>query len=136
MKRLIFLTVNEINDSQDSSIPLLAEGSVRWHEDQGNDSRNMLDKCRVINDNASAALDLPSSPSTLCGDASDLVWDDIISCNVSISIGNVGNDKKTSIITHYPVEFQEFLGPWHNEVDEPLVGCFSCVFFLRQSYYR
>ncbi|XP_075478293.1 uncharacterized protein LOC142519230 [Primulina tabacum] len=119
---LFHVELDEINDLQDSSIPLLSEGSVRWHEDQGNDSRNMLDKRRVINDNASAALDLPSSPSTLCEDASDSVWDDIISCNVSISTGNVGNDKKTSIITHYPVEFQEFLGPWNNELDESLLA--------------
>ncbi|KZV48481.1 hypothetical protein F511_18287 [Dorcoceras hygrometricum] len=114
--------LDEIYDSQDTSIPLLEGGSVRWHEGQGNDSRNMLDQCRMKNDSDSAVLDLPSSPSTLCEHASDSIWDDIISCSVSVSIGNVVNNKETGIIPHSPVEFQESLGPWNNEVDDSLLA--------------
>lgn len=71
------------NDLPDPSIPLLSEASVRWllsprdegHEDQGSDSTNKLDQCRmVVCDDASANLDVISSPSTLRGNASDLFY--------------------------------------------------------------
>ncbi|XP_075487646.1 uncharacterized protein LOC142526885 [Primulina tabacum] len=113
---------NEANYLHDSLIPPLAEGSVTWHDDQGNYSRISLDQSTIRNDNASAALDLSSSPSALCGNATDSVWDDVMSCSVSVSIGNLVNVKKTGIVTHSPAQFLEFSGPWNNEVDESLLA--------------
>ncbi|XP_042033931.1 uncharacterized protein LOC121780400 [Salvia splendens] len=69
-KVTLFDDENVVDDLQDSLIPLPSEASVRWlsspckegAEDQGRDSGNKLEDC---GDDA-LALDLSSSPSTLC----------------------------------------------------------------------
>ncbi|KAK4436632.1 hypothetical protein Salat_0826900 [Sesamum alatum] len=76
----LFYDGNVVSDSQDSSIPLLAEASVRWllspcdegRQDLGSDSEDRLQKCKMVHCNASPTLDLLSSPSTVCGDVSEL----------------------------------------------------------------
>ncbi|KAL7127989.1 hypothetical protein ABFS83_14G285700 [Erythranthe nasuta] len=63
---------------RDPSIPLLAEASVRWLLspcNEGSDCKNKADECRMACDiDSGASLDvIISSPSGLCGNASDFV---------------------------------------------------------------
>ncbi|KAL0402775.1 UNVERIFIED_CONTAM: hypothetical protein Sradi_1918300 [Sesamum radiatum] len=96
---------NVVSDSQDSSIPLPAEASVHWLlspcdegcEDLGSDSENGLQKCQMIHCNASPTLDLLSSPSTVCGDVSEL---GCAICNYSGSggVGDAASKREAGIL--------------------------------------
>ncbi|KAI3459880.1 hypothetical protein Pfo_016543 [Paulownia fortunei] len=119
---------NVTNDLPDISIPLLAEASVRWllspcdegHEDQRSDSINKIDQCKIVCDNASGTLDLLSSPSILCGNASDLLCADS-SYSGSGSVGNAANNMRSRNVILSPrkaTEFQQDLEPSNNNMDE------------------
>lgn len=74
---------NVVDDLQDCLVPLPGEASVRWllspcdegREDQGSDSEMKVGECEMSCGNASLELDLLSSPSILCGNASELGCD-------------------------------------------------------------
>ncbi|KAL0366562.1 UNVERIFIED_CONTAM: hypothetical protein Sradi_3546300 [Sesamum radiatum] len=117
-------------DLQDSPIPLLAEASVRWllspcdedRENEGSDSRNRLDECRTMYDNDPGRL--LTSPSMLCGNASDLLCADS-SYNDSGSTDNMANERRNRNVILSPIkdsEFQGVLEPSNDKVDELLLA--------------
>ncbi|KAL1533177.1 hypothetical protein AAHA92_33098 [Salvia divinorum] len=80
----LFDDENVVDDLQDSLIPLPSEASVRWllspckegAENQGRDLDKKLVDCGISCGDDSLALDLLSSPSTLCADVCELECED------------------------------------------------------------
>ncbi|KAI3470275.1 hypothetical protein Pfo_026938 [Paulownia fortunei] len=123
---------NVISGSQDSSIPLLGEASVRWLlspcseglENQGSDSEKRLDQCKMTRGNASISLELLSSPSTLCGKVSNLGCDNS-NYTGSGSVGHAASQRTARIIILSPrknPEFQGFLGHSIKKMHEHLLA--------------
>ncbi|KAL0359301.1 UNVERIFIED_CONTAM: hypothetical protein Sangu_0779500 [Sesamum angustifolium] len=118
---------NVVCDSQDSSIPLLAEASVRWLlspcdegcEDLRSDSENRLQKCQTIHCNASPTLDLLSSPSTVCGDVSELGCA-ICNSSGSGSVGGAASKREDEILVLSPGKTPE-LGCSEEKMHEHLL---------------
>ncbi|KAK4421927.1 hypothetical protein Salat_2143400 [Sesamum alatum] len=121
-----------VSDLQDSPIPLLAEASVRWllspcdkqRENEGSDSRNTLDQCRTTYDNDLDRLNLLTSPSMLCGNASDVLCAQS-SYNDRGSTDNMANKRRNSNVMLSPIKDSEFQGLLErsiDNVDEPLLA--------------
>lgn len=111
---------NVVDDLQDCLVPLPAEASVRWllspcnegREDQGSDSEMKVGECEMSCGNASLELDLLSSPSILCGNASELGYDSS-DFRGSGSVHGVVKEKEARIFMLSPQEdvgFKCFLG--------------------------
>ncbi|KAK4403264.1 hypothetical protein Sango_0695000 [Sesamum angolense] len=118
---------NVVCDAQDSSIPLLAEASVRWLlspcdegcEDLRSDSENRLQKCQTIHCNASPTLELLSSPSTVCGDVSELGCA-ICNSSGSGSVGDAASKREDEILVLSPGKNPE-LGCSEEKMHEPVL---------------
>lgn len=111
-------------DLKESSIPLLAEASVRWHLspcDVGRGDHTIGSGNRLCDDDT-GTLDLLSSPSMLCGNALDFLC---AKSSYGGSVGNVAVNRRSTDVISSPrkaTEFPRVLEPLSCNMDVSLLA--------------